>query len=110
MKLKRTLAIVIAVIFALSVLPLTAMAKSSKSVGNPEKVWAPYLNINGCMLIYSDDDYDNPWYTVHGEDRDYCESHNAGVANSANSFRSETLIHKEGDTLTFDYWYETESN
>ncbi len=110
MKLKRTLAIVIALIFALSVLPLTAMARSSKSAGNPEKVWAPYLNINGCLLTYSDDDIDRPWYTVHGEDRDYCESHNAGEANIVNSFRSEEVICKEQDYITFDFWYDTEQN
>ena len=110
MKLKRTFSIVIAIIFALSIIPMTALALSEKPEQEPTRVSAAYLNINGCLLTYTDDDYNRPWYICHGEDRDYCESHNAGEANVLCSFRCEDIIAKENDTITFDYWFDTEEN
>lgn len=110
MKTKRILALVTAIVFALTVIPTAVFARSDEKAETPgEKfVNTNYININGCILTYSE--LNSTYPCTYGEQgtRKYVEITNGGHANTTAGFESCTFTMKAGDVLQFEFWYSTE--
>ena len=120
MKHSKLLAIVLAALMLLTVVPAAAFAaedpapnaESAKTAEElPKKESAAalenYLNNASTYITYTNG---NPGFTGHDNGTfKYIESNNAGTANSTAVITSESFSMSVGETITFSYWYQTEA-
>ena len=108
--MKRFLAAAIAVIMGFALVPSAMLAKTpeKKSGAEISSVDRSYLNILGCLLTYSEVNSSFPCTTGTDGDRKYIQINNGGHASTTAGFRSNEFTMVQGETLCFDYWYETE--
>ncbi|MBQ3938672.1 MAG: hypothetical protein II724_04920, partial [Clostridia bacterium] len=114
MKFRRILAIVLALLMAVTIIPASVFAETEpaqKADELPEKEsitdLQTYLNNDSTYINYTNG---NPGFT--GQDNGsfkYIESSNAGQANTTATITAETFTMSVGETLSFWYWYHTET-
>ena len=117
MKLKKLIALLLAVIMIVTAPVALVSAEGEKSAEEASSgdfntrytVDSAFLNTRGSLLEYRE--VNDDVRCTHG----FTATHqyiqiNSGGANSTTGFRSLELVMKEGDKLKFDYWYSTELN
>ena len=115
MKFRRILAIVLAVAMAATIIPAAVFAetepagKAAEELPEKESVTELESSFNNAStyITYTNG---NPGFT--GEDNGsykYIESSNAGQANTTATITAETFTMSVGETLSFWYWYHTET-
>ncbi|MBR0156508.1 MAG: dockerin type I repeat-containing protein [Clostridia bacterium] len=113
MNKRKLISLLLAALMTLAVLPAAVFAKSLPEVqkdAEVQNVNTNYLNINGCLLTYTELNSTYPCSTGTQGDRKYVEITNGGHASTTAGFTSTSLMMAAGDKLYFDYWYSTELN
>ena len=130
MKVKRILAVVLAALMLLTIVPAAAFAVTDPAPGEteaevtkseaepkPEKVkeeitsLGDHLYTNGTNLPLTNyiPGFTEQESTTDGSTYRWIESNNYGQANSEAMLTIDSFYMYSGETITFQYWYETES-
>ena len=131
MKLKRIMAVLIAVLMVLTVIPAAAFAVTDPAPGDTEeeagkaeaapkaekvdpalKSLADHLFTPGTELDLTNyiPGFSEQEATTDGTTYYWIESNNYGQASTEATISIDSFYMNSGETITFEYWYETEEN
>ena len=123
MRTKKTLALLMAALMLVMLVPISAISEPADAPVDPfegqpaaavkgdEKAHESYFNANYTYLNYTDSGTHN-WANKYDSSGEYyyIESGNAGVAGSTSIISTGSIYMYGNEKVTFQYWYSTEEN